>query len=64
MCDIDQGRRLLRVVNIPSRSCKRYVMSQAIHANTVVLLALLQSPLPRLAELFTVVVNAEGALGG
>jgi len=32
--------------------------------NTAVLLILLQSRLPRLAEFFMVVVNAEGALGG
>ena len=64
MCDVECRRRLLRVVNILSRSWKHYVMSQAIPTNTVVLLALLQSLPPRLAEFFTIVVNAEGALGG
>ena len=37
-------------------------MSQAVHVHTAIVLVLLQSLLPRLAELFTVVVNAEGAL--
>ena len=39
-------------------------MSQAIHAQIAIVLVLLQSRLPRLAEFFIVVVNAEGALGG